>query len=159
MTVIVEDGTVVPGANSYVSETYLGTFASDRGLTLNTSSTQLLIEAMDYLDTLSFQGLKRILTQPLQWPRVNVYIDGYYVQADHIPIELKNGLCQIAVAIDEGNGPDADVPRFTRSERVGDLEVTYASGAPATVVNQKIHNALWKLLSNSSGYGLKVSKA
>ncbi len=160
MAIVVEDGTIVEGANSYVSTTELTAFASARSITLTAGAETLLIQAMDYIESLSYQGAKRNFTdQPLQWPRVNVYIDGWYNSVDHIPQQLKDGLCHVAIAIDEGNGPDADVPRFTRSERVGDLEVVYASGAPSTPINQKIHNSLWKLLSNSSGYGLKVNKA
>ena len=40
-TIIVEDGTVVPGANSYASEAELTTYAADRGITL-TAATDVM---------------------------------------------------------------------------------------------------------------------
>lgn len=159
MTLIVEDGTNVTGANSYVSVADLTSFVAARGITLSGDPEELLTQAMDYIETLQFQGTKLLFTQGLQWPRVNVWIDGWYNNADNIPKELKNGQIQVAIAIDQGNAPDADIPRYTDSEKVGDIEVHYAAGAPSTPVNVKVHNALYKLLAGGGAGGLKVSKA
>jgi hypothetical protein len=160
MTVlVVEDGTMIVGANTYISAIDFVTFASARNYTPVLASDILLIQAMDYIESLGFKGLKRNRDQALQWPRAYVYIDGYYVDVTHIPQQLKDGLCHVAIAIDQNNGPDADVPRFTDSERVGDLEVRYSKGAPSTTINIKLRNALYKLLANGGASGLVVNKA
>ena len=77
-TIIVEDGSVVAGANSYVTEAELTTYAADRGITLTAATDVLLIKAMDYIESLSFIGTKFSEGQSLQWPRSNVYIDGFW---------------------------------------------------------------------------------
>ncbi len=48
-----------------------------------------ILRAMDYIEDLSFIGFKETETQSLQWPRVNVVIDGFGLDASTIPDELK----------------------------------------------------------------------
>lgn len=153
MTIIVEDGTIVTGANSYVTEAELTAFATARAITLSSDYTteQLLILAMDYIESLEYKGVKRLYTQPLQWPRVDVWIDGYYNNADNIPKELKNGLMQTAIAISNGNNPLAETERKTVREKVGELEVEYASSSSSRTIDKKINSYLYKLLSGGNG--------
>lgn len=151
MTIIVEDGTIVTGANSYVSEAELTAYATARGLTLSTDTEQLLIRGMDYIEAQSYKGFKFTKTQPLQWPRAGVYVDGYLVDADEIPTELKNGQMESALAIDNGQDPLADIARTTKSETVGSLSVTYADNASSTAIVRKISSSLRKLLGSGSG--------
>lgn len=148
MTIIVETGEITPNANSYVSEAELTAFLAARNITLSGDYTteQLLLIGMDYIESLSYKGAKLLYTQPLQWPRVDVIIDGYYNDIDNIPKELKNGLMQTAVAIDAGNNPQAVLVRKTIKEKVGDLEVQYSEGSNAAVIDPKIMSFLYKLL-------------
>lgn len=158
MTLIVEDGTIVAGANTYISAADFSTYAAARGITLIGDPATLLLEAMDYLEGLVYKGIKRTIGQTLQWPRVDVYIDTYYLQANTLPIQLLNGQCWAAIAIDQGTDLMQDLPRRVASEKVGNIEVHYAPGAAANVYNIKIHNALWKVLDNGSGTGFRVGK-
>ncbi len=148
---IVEDGSIVSGANSYVSEAELMAFASARNITLVGEEEVLLTQAMDYIETLAYKGIKSTSNQDLQWPRAYVYIDSYYVRNDDIPKELKNGLMQCAISIDQGTGPQVDVVRKTIREKVGDLEVEYANDSVTSTMNVKIRSALWKLLAAGGG--------
>lgn len=150
MTIIVEDGTGITNANSYVTEAELSAFASARAVTLSADYTteQLLILAMDYIESLKYKGYKVLSTQALQWPRTQVYIDAYYNDDDNIPDELKNGLMQVAIAIDSGNNPQQNIPRKTIREKVGELEVQYAPGSVSVVTDKKIMSFLYKLLAN-----------
>ena len=82
MTLIVEDGSIVENANSYVSVDDARTFASLRGVTLPASDAEvevLLIKATDFIEAqrLRFQGSKVNQDQALQWPRTGVYVDGF----------------------------------------------------------------------------------
>lgn len=157
MSVVVEDGTIVSGANSYVSTTELSTYAANRGLTIAGDTTELLIQAMDYIESLEFIGIRWTKDQPLLWPRVYVYIDGYYQDVTHIPIQLKEGQMEVALAIDAGNGPLIDLDPQVSRERVGDLEVEYMKGTFSVTTVRKINAKLRKILAN--GGNIVVRKA
>lgn len=153
MAIIVEDGSIVDGANSYVTEAELVAYASARGITLVGNTEQLLIIAMDYIESLDYKGIKRKEEQPLQWPRFDVVVDGYYLDIDEIPKLLKEGLMETAIATDAGNDPAQDVPRETRKEKVGPLEVEYATGSSALTIVRRINNKLYKLLKSGGTSG------
>jgi hypothetical protein len=148
MAIIVEDGSIITGANSYVSEAELTAFLSARNITLSGDFTteQLLLIAMDYIESLSYKGVKMRYDQPLQWPRADVYIDGYYNDVDNIPKELKNGLMQAAASIDAGNSPQQVAPRKTIMEKVEGIQVQYSEGSSAVPIDPKIMAFLYKLL-------------
>ena len=151
-TIIIEDGTVVPGANSYVTEAELTTYAADRGVTLAAATDVLLIKAMDYIESLAFIGDKSSEGQALQWPRNSVYIDGYYVESTTIPSALKTGQIATALAIDSDNSPLATVGRSTKREKVDVIEVEYMDSAAAQPIVKTINAAMRKILvSGGSG--------
>ncbi len=150
MALVIEDGSIVTGANSYVTTTELTTYATARGITISADEEELLIKAMDFLEAQAFIGFKFTQDQPLQWPRVDVVIDGYLFDSDDIPEELKKGQIEIALAIDNGQDPQADVPRLKSSVQVGEIAVSYEKGQGTTLV-RKISNSLYKLLKSGLG--------
>lgn len=157
MALIIEDGTQVANANSYVTEAELTAYATARGITITDDTEELLIKAMDYIESLEFIGLKVSSTQPLSWPRAFVIIDTYYVNIDMIPQELKNGQIEVALAIDRDQDPLDDVARTTQTETVGPLSVTYAANSASTTTVRKIPSALRKLLSSGGIGGANVN--
>lgn len=159
-TIIVEDGSIVTGANSYVTAAELTTYAADRGITITGNTTELLLKAMDYIESLNFIGIKTYRNQALQWPRAYVYLDGYYVNSIQIPKELKNGQLTTALAIDEGNGPLKDVTTPVKRLKADVVEIEYMAGSSTNTIVRTINAALWKLLgSAASANVIKVSKA
>ena len=156
MSIIVEDGSIVANANSYVSEAELATFVADRGITLTGDSSELILQAMDYIESLNFQGIKKTRDQSLQWPRINVWVDGYCLDSNYIPKELKNGLMQTCVAIDQGNSPQNDLSPSVVKEKVGDIEVQYTNGASTNTINVKISASLRKLLVTGGGGNIVI---
>ena len=153
MAIIVEDGSIVAGANSYVSIADTRTYALARGVTLSAVDAeveQLIIQSMDYVEGLAFIGLKSTEDQPLQWPRSNVVIDGYFVDTDEIPTELIKGQNETILSINNGEDPLADIARAQESVKVGSLSVKYTSGSSTTLV-RKTTNAFRKLLANGGG--------
>jgi hypothetical protein len=158
-TILVEDGSIVSGANSYVTTTELATFADERGVTISAAETEdLLIKAMDYLENQNFKGLKVQRTQPLEWPRTDVRIDDvYWVNSDEIPQELKNAQMQIALSIDAGYSPHRVLTRRVKREKVDELEIEYADGAGTLDRDPKVNMWLRKLIRGGSG-GLYVEK-
>ena len=152
-TIVVEDGTGTnAAANSYVSEADLTTYAADRGITLTAATDVLLIKAMDYIESLSFIGTKYSKGQALQWPRSNVYIDGFYFVPTIIPPALQTGQIATALAINSDNSPLATVGRSTKREKVDVIEVEYMSSAAAQPIVKTINAAMRKILvSGGSG--------
>jgi len=158
MTIVVEDGSQVVGANSYVTEAELTAYAVARGITISGDPEELLIRAMDYLENQEFIGTKYQHDQALQWPRAYVIIDKFYFDVDEIPPLLKDSQCEIALAIDNGEDPLADVERQKISTTVGPISVTYAQGQSTTIV-RKISSKLRKLLAGSaSGASFRVDR-
>jgi len=151
MAIEVEDGTGKTNSNSYISEADFATYASDRGITVTGTASELLIQAMDYIEQQPFKGWKYTDDQALQWPRGGVYIDGYYVDVDEIPQLLQEALCEVALGVDAGNNPLATQDRMTKREKVGDIEVEYSESSRATAYLAAAESKLQKLLKAGSG--------
>lgn len=151
MSLTIETGAIVANANSYISTTDFTTYATARGYTLVSGAETLLIQAMDYLENLYYIGTKYTEEQGLQWPRSDVYIDGYLFAFDDIPQQLINAQCQVAMAIDQGNGPLIDLPRKALRQKVGPIEVEYSTGSSSVIINRKIQIMLAKLLAAGNG--------
>ena len=133
MTIVVENGTNVPGANSYASEAALAAYASARGVSIAGNVAEILIKAMDALEYRNFIGSKANFDQPLQWPRLGVQIDGYTIASNTIPADLISSQIELALAIDGGTNPLANQPRETISEKIaGVIEVEYSTSARST---------------------------
>jgi hypothetical protein len=101
MVLVIEDGSGVAGANSYIDVTAARAYASARGLSLPAADADvevLLIKAMDFIEAFrtEFQGLKTDAAQALQWPRTGATLDGYEVASDTIPTVLASAQAQLA---------------------------------------------------------------
>ena len=140
MTLIIEDGSTVTDANSYVTVVELAAYALLRGTDLSglseAQSEALIIKAMDYLEGKrgQYKGNKAASGQSLQWPRSGVYdIDllGELYPLDAIPRELK--YAQMSLAI-EANTTDlqpsrlrTDKGQVVKEKIDGAIEVEYAN--------------------------------
>lgn len=165
-TLIVEDGSLVANANTYVDLTYLSAFASDRNLTIPTDNTvkeNYILRAMDYIESLAdrFIGVRYTEDQALQWPRSYVYIDGYLKETDFIPPDLKKAVCQLVVEQEAGNPLTPEPLTESKlglivSEKIGPLETTYSSYGRKTansaglIVFASVNKFLQSLLNSSS---------
>lgn len=146
MAIVVEDGTQVAGANSYVSESELTTYASDRGITLSDSESVLIIKAMDYLNTLRYKGERVADDQSLPWPREGVYVDGVEIEKDEIPQRLKDAEMALALQIDSGNDPDSTLSQEVKREKADVVEVEYQDGTSSAPVLRKVNNIIEPLV-------------
>jgi hypothetical protein len=148
MALVVEDGTLVSGADSYVTLAEFKAWADKRGVTYGTDSavTQQIYRAMDYIEGLNFIGEKSDENQALQWPRDQVVIDGYYIDSDEMPNELKVAVYESIKAEIDGDSRMTASDRRTISEKVGDLQVTYANNADVKRSIPAVTRALRKLI-------------
>ncbi len=154
MTLIVEDGTIVSGAQTYASEAVLIAYAAARAYTLVATPAILLIDAMDFLEGQYFIGRKYSFLQGLQWPRTNVIIDDWWQPVQTIPQLLIDSQCEIAIAIDSGESPYQTLGSKKTKVKAGSVEVDYAPGGISVPLNRKINLKLHKLLVNSGAFAV-----
>jgi hypothetical protein len=147
MALVVEDGSLVTGANSYITLAEFKTWADSRGIDYGTDYTleQNILRATDYFERLHFIGWKTNETQPLQWPRVEALIDGYYVDSTEIPKEVKVAIYEATVAQIQGNSQLNTQDRRTISETVGDISITYAANSENRTITPALTYALNRL--------------
>lgn len=160
--IIVEDGTNIPGANSYVTVAELATYAAERGIVLpaeDPAKEVLLIKAMDYLELMSadWVGSPTFTGQPLDWPRT------YYSSALGIPPELKKAqmvLAAAAMTIDL-TPVSSGVSRSAKRQTVGPITVEYSTSGGSSYPRVPQADLLLGFLKGSSlGSGqLRVVRA
>ena len=164
ITIIVEDGTQVANANSFVSVADARIYAVNRGVALPSSDDELaamLIKAVDYLEAQaeSFQGERVSETQDLQWPRTEVYIYGALVPSNVIPKSLISAQVQLAMAINAGLDlqPNITPETYVIKEKVGPIETVYANPLHTGIMPTfTAANSLIALLLKASSVGFSL---
>ena len=149
-TIVVETGSGSTTANSYVSEAELTTYAADRGITVTGTKAELLIRAMDYIESRDFLGTKKNQTQATMWPRYGVMLNDYYLSSDSIPQLLKDAQMETAIAVGDSVDPLDNQTRETSKEKVGSLEIEYAPTARAVTFLKAVDIKLAKLTHRSN---------
>lgn len=144
MTLIIEDGTVVAGANSYITVAEFKSWAGDRGIAVgsDTKIEQGILRAMDWFERQFFIGNKANENQPLQWPHTEALIDGYYEDATEIPKEVPNALYEATKVELDGYSELNEQERKTVREQVGDISITYADNSNNRVVTPALRFAM-----------------
>lgn len=147
MPLIVEDGTGLPDAESYISVEEFKSYADAHGLPYSTS-TDVQIEAglrrgTAYIDgkyTMQnscgrwesmFSGAKaQGRAQALQWPRSGATdSDGMQIASNEVPREIKGATAEAAlreIALPGSLSPDYVAARSIKREKVGPLETEFA---------------------------------
>jgi len=146
MTITVETGSGDnASANSYVSVADFKAYADARGYSYpgtDPACEKLLIKAMDYIEAQRnlYQGIKSKNTQPLQWPRYGVSVDGYWILTTTIPPELVRAQCELAVAAYtlalQPNVLPTDTGTAKRKRVEGAVDVEYYEAASKRVLPQ-----------------------
>lgn len=121
---IVEDGTGVDGANSYVDAAYAAQYFTDRGQTWAGSDGDL-VRGTDYVDgAFEWPGQRVEPLQSLAWPRKGVEFDGEPYPSNVVPDPVKQAVCEVAQAI-AADVPEQQGTGAVKSQKVGTLEVEY----------------------------------
>jgi hypothetical protein len=156
---ILEDGTGVPGANSYATEDAADDYFDDRANTDWATSTAdkeaALIRASAAIDARywsQFSG-DRLMgrDQGLEWPRANATdIDGNPLPSDELPIELVQATFEMAVRelLNPGSGAP-DLTRAVRSVHAGSVSVDFAANALPTTQFTIIDGILSRLIGGA----------
>ena len=155
MAITVENGTLVANANSYVSVANFTAWADARGVTYPAlpELEQKILRAMDYIESLDFVGQKHEETQALQWPRDYVYIDGYSIDSDVIPEQVRKAVYEAVKAEIDGDSRLTASERETLVETIGNISVTYKNSAGMKRTIPGVTKALRKLVRNPTEVG------
>ncbi|MCM8534221.1 MAG: hypothetical protein NE330_23865 [Lentisphaeraceae bacterium] len=102
MALIVEDGSIVADANSFIDVTYARNYADLRGLSLPTDDAdieKLLVKAADKINSSEsrFKGLRVSSSQSLSFPRYPLNINGFDVSSSVIHKDVKDAQAQLAI--------------------------------------------------------------
>lgn len=141
MTLIVEDGSIVPNANSYVTLAEATDYLLYRGLDASTLNDANLILGFDYLNSYEdqYQGERVSAEQTGSFPRSGVYINNFPLTDDTIPIQLK--AAQIYAAYYENQSAGSlftvsDGRQITHEEVTGAVAVDYADNGISGSTNR-----------------------
>lgn len=154
ITVIVEDGTGLSNANSYLSETdadeYFVDFTNTAWIGSADAMKAALIKATQFIDALfngRWRGTRTNRTQALAWPRSSmVDQDGFVEDTNVIPTKLEHATAELAVmALTETLMPNQSNPGTIKMERdkVGPIETEVEYNSKS---QQKYYSLALKLL-------------
>ena len=153
MALIVEDGTGLSDANSYVGVAYADAYFLARNVTAWASLTikeALLIQATDYMEAVyseSWKGTVLLDTQSLSFPRI---IDDAIVYPDR----LLKAVCELALKANDGTLL-VDVEQRTIEEKIDVITVKYAEYSDQKTQYSFVYGLISPYLM-SSGVSKKV---
>lgn len=169
MALVVEDGTGLAGANSYVSEAEFEAYCDASALTIEAGDEDAaLVRATRYIDgeyRLRFPGTRlNGRAQALEWPRKDAVDQfGDDIDDDEVPVEIKNATCEAAVRelADPGSlSPDLERGGKIKELAAGSVDIIYADGAPAetifSIIDKALSGIVGKRSNTSSSFFLRA---
>ena len=160
VTLIVEDGTGIADANSYISEAEYHAYWTDRGNATAIAITgddlkSLLIKATDYIETVYYglwKGERLTTTQALEFPRVIDLVDV------GVPVRLKKACAELAWKANSGDLL-VDVEQRIVKEKVAVIETTYSEYSDQLTQYTTVYNLISEYLENSSTNSQKTVRS
>lgn len=162
VTLVLETGAGVPGANSYASLEYADEyflshpFYSDSwsGIISSDKRTALLIAASRQLDVqFLWRGTRVSTTQGLEWPRYGAYDDyGQYISQNIVPERVVQATCEMAYYLSKG-----DVSQNTQASqgldrlKIDVIELEFSGSTSQPVVGSAVISLLRGLGDFASG--------
>lgn len=134
VTLIVEDGTIVTDANSFVTEAQIVAYALARGVTLPFSNDAqqdavaiLGIKAADYLRIMPWRGEVVEVDQPMPWPRKNLNMSPSWPE-DKVPLAVIEAQLQLTLLANAGTVliPTSTGVGYLIKEKIGPIENVYS---------------------------------
>ena len=157
MALVVEDGTGVVNANSYIDTTYFDSYWTDRGnseAVAITDKEPLLIQATDFIESIYYNkwlGYRLTDIQVLEFPRV---IDGVDVG---VPDRLKKAVWELALKANSGTLLE-DINQQIIKEKVSVIETTYSEFSDQLTRYTAVYNLISIYLENASQNSVKVTR-
>jgi len=165
MSLIVEDGTGLPNAESYISvadaDARQASLGNDLWATLTTAekeealrrATIYMLQA--YRQRWTGYRAKIVPMQALDWPRYGVEVDHFPVHFDIVPADIANACADLAFKAAAGDlAPD--LSQGVIREKVGPIETEYNRGSPQFVRFRSIDMMLAPYLTGGSSRAVLV---
>ena len=167
MALVVEDGTGLPNADSYLSIVDADAYHASHGAPVAWTGDKetALRRATQYLDAVygqRWKGTRLEDDQALDWARDDVEVDSVILDAAPLPRALKEACAELALRhLTEASGllPDVDTERDVASESVdvGPISVsTSYAGAKPTYKRFSIVEALLRRLLLPAGRLVRI---
>ncbi len=173
MSIIVEDGTGVAGAVSYMTVVEADAYHSARGMSLwfdltEPNKEQALVRATDFMlqrYRLRWKGYRYTQAQRLDWPRAGVVTEGahsagyglFQVPYNSVPEEVKSACAELALRASIGTLSEDISPRILQ-ETVGPITVKYDKDSSQYVSYPQVDGFLKPLLDARNGPMMKLTR-
>jgi len=148
MTLIVEDGTGLATAESYISvadadarHTAFGNSDWTGATSVKEAALRRATAHMEQAYRERWKGTRLRPDQGLSWPRYGVVVDTWYVETTIVPAEVASACADLALKALAGD-LNADLTRTVIREKVGPIETEYAPNAPEATRYRAIDMAL-----------------
>jgi len=164
--IVVEDGSIVANANSYIDYDYAESYHALRGNSAWADGNSIdkeyaIIRATQAVDSIyksQWEGNQTEYgTQELEWPRKDVWINNVELSDSLIPTALKKAVCEAALrelASPNSLTPDLDRGGKIKKVKADTVEVEYMEGASGSTSFTAIDGLLADLIAGSSADGL-----
>lgn len=134
MALVIESGAIVAEADSYATVAELVAAATAYGKSVPSANPEreaLLRRAAIAMESMNWKGDRVSADQVLAWPRIGVVHEGFEIDDDVIPGQIKKGQIALALEIyeDDLSPPDARKGAVKRTKVEGAVEVEYAEAA------------------------------
>lgn len=155
MALIVETGSAAADSESYTTVLHADTYFANRGITnwsvlSTTEKEQALRRATDFMSSYAWAGSRVNGTQALDWPRSGLYVNGFDVALNSVPLTVQNACLELAIRAAAGElAPD--IGRQEVRVKVGPIETEYSDKAVPYTKFRAIDNLLSAYLSFVKG--------
>jgi hypothetical protein len=166
MSLVIEDGSGLPDANSYIPVSYVSAYLLGEQLKAwealsEPEQESAIIKATRAVDALyDWLGTRKTLEQGLSWPRVGIEYEGFEIEG--IPAAVKKATAEAVGLVLDGAklfSDEADVE--IASERVDVISVAYRTrqtgekkeATPFEVLNRLLRG-LYREDTGSGGFGV-----
>lgn len=161
---VIEDGTIIAGANSFVTDAEFKAYADLRNIDIPATQPDreaLLVLAMDYLFSIEsmLQGYRTDPTQALPYPRIGVCLNEYPIDSNVIPQNIKNAQMELAA-----QASNSDILISEQSQSLASFSVdgvyseSYFNGGSWTKVRTDKADAYLNALKKSGGKSNRLSR-
>jgi len=149
MSLVIEDGSIVVNADSYVSRSDFIAYASAVGVTVaDEAATDVhLRKAFDFINSKepNIKGRRVNRTQLGSFPRYDLWIEGFAWLSSEIPRQVINAQCELPLdlisGIDIYNPPQSESTGIKRERIEGVVDVTYAVAEGSKVSRRSLSRA------------------
>lgn len=167
MALIVEDGSIVAGAESYASVLTATAYLNARGKStwadldqdVKEAKLRIATDTMTQLYRNRWYGTRVSLIQSLDWPRYNVqrpdaigYARGYLAVYPYnvVPAEIANACIELAYRASTGLDLNPDTTASIKEEKIGPLTTVYERGSIGVTKFRAVDNMLFPFISGAN---------